>query len=87
MSAERSGRVPQVSAKELIRFLRRELGYSFVHQRGSHLKVVKLLPSAKHRVIVPNKKVIAKGTLNDILSSVAIANGTSKEELISRLMS
>jgi len=87
VSAERSGRIPEISAKELIRFLRRELGYGFVHQRGSHVKVEKELPSGKHRVIVPNKKVIAKGTLNDILNSVAMANATSKEELISRLTS
>jgi predicted RNA binding protein YcfA (HicA-like mRNA interferase family) len=87
MSSQRSGRIPPISGQEMIRFLRRELGYVFLHQRGSHVKVRKFLASGKHTVIVPNKKTLAKGTLNDILACVAIANGISKEELLSRLTS
>ena len=34
---------------------------------------------------VPDHRTIAKGTLNDILSSASVWNGIPKEELIGRL--
>ena len=34
---------------------------------------------------VPDHKVLAKGTLNDILSQVSLWNGIPKEDLLARL--
>jgi hypothetical protein len=39
----------------------------------------------EHRVTVPDHKVAAKGTLNEILSDVSLWNGISKEDLINNL--
>lgn len=52
-------KLPVVSGKELIRVFTK-MGFIFVSQRGSHIKM-------KHPdgriVIIPNHKVIKKGTL------------------------
>jgi hypothetical protein len=39
----------------------------------------------EHNVTVPDHKVVAKGTLNDILRKVSVWTGVSKEELVKRL--
>ena len=39
----------------------------------------------EHNVTVPDHKVMAKGTLSDILTRVSIWTGLSKEELVKRL--
>ena len=77
--------MPRVSWNELIRFLEKEPGYQVVRQRGSHVVIQKQVPSGKNTVSVPLHKVIAKGTLNDILAYVATPHGMSKEELLNRL--
>jgi hypothetical protein len=38
-----------------------------------------------HRITVPVHRVVAKGTLSDILSQVSLRVGVAKEELIERL--
>ena len=39
----------------------------------------------KHFITVPNHKVIAKGTLSDILTTVSRATGIPRSELIEHL--
>ena len=39
----------------------------------------------EHNITVPDHPVLAKGTLNDILTRVALWNGISKDELLERL--
>jgi len=65
----------QISAKELIKILNK-LGYVYISQKGSHIKLRKQKPSRK-TIIVPNHKLIRPGTLNNILKSTEI----SQEEL------
>jgi DNA-directed RNA polymerase subunit H (RpoH/RPB5) len=47
--------------------------------------LVKLTQLGEHHVTVPDHKILAKGTLNDILTRVSLWNGIPKEELIARL--
>lgn len=60
-----------VSAKELIKLLERN-GFSVVSQRGSHIKLCKQLNSGKITLIVPNHKVIKKGTYYSIVKASGI---------------
>jgi len=76
--------LPQVSGKDVVKLLSR-LGYAVMRQRGSHVRLRKVTAAGEHNITIPAHQVIAKGTLNDILSKVSIWNDTSKEELIKLL--
>jgi predicted RNA binding protein YcfA (HicA-like mRNA interferase family) len=77
-------RLPQISGRDLIRLLH-SLGYETLRQRGSHIRLVKVTQIGEHYVTVPDHKILAKGTLSDILMRVSLWNGIPKEELINRL--
>jgi predicted RNA binding protein YcfA (HicA-like mRNA interferase family) len=77
-------RLPQVSGRDLIRLLH-ALGYKTLRQRGSHVRLVKVTDIGEHHATIPDHKILAKGTLSDILTRVSLWNGISKEELIDRL--
>lgn len=77
-------RLPRVSGDEVARLLR-SLGYEFVRQGGSHARYALTTAVGTHNITVPVHRVVAKGTLNDILNKVGLWAGVSKDELISRL--
>ena len=77
-------RLPQISGRDLVKLLH-SLGYETVRQRGRHVRLRKQAPVGEHNVTVPDHKVLAKGTLNDILSQVSLWNGIPKEDLLARL--
>ncbi|MBU1262583.1 type II toxin-antitoxin system HicA family toxin [bacterium] len=76
-----SPKLPQVSGKKVIGLLER-LGYEVVRQRGSHVRLKKVLKIGVHTITVPKHKSVAKGTLGDILEKVSLWNDISKDELI-----
>lgn len=61
--------LPQISGEAMGRLLVR-LGFYMKSQKGSHMKFVRERDTGKEVVIVPNHKVLRKGTLNDILKKV-----------------
>jgi predicted RNA binding protein YcfA (HicA-like mRNA interferase family) len=61
------------------------LGYVRARRKGSHVSLTKMTPAGAHHVTVPDHRVLAKGTLNDILASVSVQNAITKNELIARL--
>jgi predicted RNA binding protein YcfA (HicA-like mRNA interferase family) len=73
--------LPVVSGKDLLKILSR-LGYELIRQRGSHARRRCRTPSGEHLITIPLHDEIAPGTLNDILSKVAIWKGLPKDELI-----
>jgi len=77
-------RLPQISGRNLIRLLH-SLGYETSRQRGSHVQLRKVTQVGEHHVTIPDHKILAKGTLSDILTRVSLWNGIPKEELIDRL--
>jgi predicted RNA binding protein YcfA (HicA-like mRNA interferase family) len=77
-------RLPQISGRQLIRLLE-SLVYERLRQRGSHVRLRRISEAGEHNVTVPDHKVVAKGTLNDILTRVSIWTGLSKDELVRRL--
>jgi predicted RNA binding protein YcfA (HicA-like mRNA interferase family) len=76
--------LPVVSGKDLIKTFSR-LGYYIVRQKGSHAQLKCATPSGEHTITIPLHEEIAPGTLNDILSKVALWKGISKDELIRML--
>ncbi len=77
-------RLPQVSGRALIRLLV-SLGYEVIRQRGSHVRIRKTSALGEHNLTVPDHAVMAKGTLNDILTRVSLWNNIPKEKLIEQL--
>lgn len=79
-----SPKLPQISGQNLIKFLEK-LGYQIIRQKGSHVRLRKTTSVGEHNITVPNHKIIAKGTLNDIISKVSLWNNLNKDELIKGL--
>ena len=77
-------KLPQVSGSDVVGLLQ-SLGYEIVRQRGSHIRLRKVTPVGEHAITVPAHKVLAKGTLSDILSRISLWNNIPKESLIDRL--
>ena len=77
-------KLPPVSSQSLLKLLL-SMGYRVERQRGSHIQLRKATSNGLHNVTVPDHKEIAKGTLNDILSSVGLYNGIPKAELLNTL--
>ena len=77
-------RLPQVSGVEIARLLE-NLGYRSTRQRGSHARYALTTPTGTHNITIPMHRVVAKGTLNDILRQVSLWTGIPKAELIGRL--
>jgi len=55
-------RLPVVSGKETVKALQKA-GFKIVVQEGSHIKLVRNTPQGVQKVIVPNHRVLKKGTL------------------------
>ena len=75
-------KVPRnLSGRELVRILVKNLGYKIIHQRGSHV-VLETEDPSRHRIAVPDHKVLRIGTLNAIIKAVAQHKGILKEEIL-----
>ena len=77
-------KLPQVSGDDFVKLLL-SLRYQVIRQRGSHIRLTKNTPLGEHNITVAAHKVVAKGTLSDILSTVSLWNSIPKEELVRRL--
>ena len=65
-------KLPQVSGKEVIKALRK-IGFEKVSQKGSHIKLERHKGSLTQIIIVPDHKIIKKGTLrNGILKPIPL---------------
>ena len=77
---------PRVPADRLVKLLER-LGYARIHQRGSHVKMRKLIGEDVHTIIV----VVHKGRdaplghVRDVLTDAAKRNQIPVEDLIRQL--
>lgn len=60
------------SGKQVVAILSREFGFSFVSQRGSHVKLRRRAASGDVITIVPLHRELAPGTLRGILQLAKI---------------
>lgn len=65
-------KLPQVSGKDMGRVLTR-LGFYLGHQKGSHMKFIRKFNNRKEIIIVPNHKVLRKGTTNNIVKKIDLS--------------
>lgn len=72
-----------IAAADLIRALR-VLGYATVRQTGSHIRV-KTLRDGEYSETIPCHNPIKVGTLNSILSNIALHHRMTKEALLQLL--
>lgn len=64
--------MPKLYSARLILSALQRLGFSLIHQKGSHVKLYKRQNDKSFTVIVPNHKEIAIGTFNSILKQAGI---------------
>ena len=77
-------KLPQVSGNDVVRLLI-SLGYKVVRQQGSHIRLQKATPLGEHNITIPAHRILAKGTLSDILSRISLWNNIPKKDLIERM--
>lgn len=70
-------KIPVISARKMVKVLER-VGFVVVGQKGSHIKLKRIIRDHADIVIVPNHKEIRRGTLRNILK----ATGISIDDLI-----
>ena len=72
-------KLPQISGKKLIKaFLKN--GWYLVGQKGSHVKLRRgVKPIGKATIIIPQHKVIKKGTLSGILKVSGMSLGKLRD--------
>lgn len=66
-------KLPVISAQALIKVLLK-IGFTIISQRGSHIKLRRVMGAKIQMVIVPNHKILKTGTLrNGILKSIDLS--------------
>lgn len=73
-----------LSGEDLFKHLCKCWGYQRIHQVGSHVILQTQQPSS-HRIAVPTHAALRVGTLNSILSAVAVHKNVSKEDVLKGL--
>jgi len=71
-----------LSGREVASTLVKRLGYSIVHERGSHI-VLETDDPTHQRIAIPDHKNLRLGTLNAILKTVASHKQLKKGEIVS----
>lgn len=71
-------RLPRISGQEVVSILL-QVGYTISGQRGSHIKMKKILPHRKVTVIIPIHDELDRGTLLGIIDQA----GLTKEDFLS----
>lgn len=73
-------KLPQISGKEMSRVLVK-LGFKLKSRKGSHLKFARDASYGEEIIVVPNHKIIRKGTLHGILKHLNLDAHRIKELL------
>lgn len=64
-----------VSGKKVMKILCREFGFYFISQKGSHVKLRKIVGNKKIITIVPLHRELAPGTLRGVLDLAEVDVG------------
>jgi len=70
-----------LSGRELVQILTKNLDYKIIHQRGSHMVLETGEPS-HHRITIPDHKALRIGTLSAIAKAVALHKGNTKKDIV-----
>lgn len=61
-------KLPIISGEEVIKILEKNFGFEFVSQKGSHIKLRKIVNGQTITTIIPNHKELMTGTLRGVLN-------------------
>jgi len=75
-----------IGGEELCQLLE-TYGYKIIRQTGSHIRLTSAIKGEEHHITIPRHCPIKIGTLNQIISTVAIYLGMDKKDLIENLFS
>jgi len=70
-----------LSAKIVIKILCKEFGFYFVSQKGSHIKLKKVVNKKEITTVVPLHKELSHGTLKGVLNLAEIDEKNFREKL------
>lgn len=73
-----------LSGHDLVKALRK-YGYYVVRQSGSHIRLTSSIHGLEHHITVPAHKSLKVGTLNAIISSIAVYLEMDRETLSQEL--
>lgn len=71
-------KLPILSGEEIVKILEKGFGFEFISQKGSHVKLRKIVDGKTITTIVPNHKELMTGTLRGVLDLAKV----SAEEFI-----
>lgn len=71
--------LPRISGREVVKALRR-IGYEIDRQKGSHI-ILRQTAYPHRRIVVPDHKEVAKGTLRAIIREAGLTVEEFKEFL------
>lgn len=74
-----------LGGQELAYLLSRYYGYQVSRQTGGNLRLTSVAKGTKHHVTIPKHKPLRVGTLNRIISDVAMHLELEKEAIINAL--
>jgi len=70
-----------LSAKIVIKILCKEFGFYFVSQKGSHVKLKRIVSNQEITTIVPLHKELLSGTLKGVLDLAQVKEKDFREKL------
>ena len=73
-----------LSADELIKLLKKKYNYEITRQTGSHIRLT-TNQKGEHHITIPRHNFLKIGTLNNILSDIAVRLEKEKQDLIKEL--
>lgn len=73
-----------LDADELIKLLKKKYGYEITRQVGSHIRLTTTL-KGEHHITIPRHNFLKIGTINGILSDIALHLEKEKHVLIKEL--
>jgi predicted RNA binding protein YcfA (HicA-like mRNA interferase family) len=65
-------KLPIISGEEVVKILEKGFGFEFVSQKGSHIKLRKVVDGKTITTVVPNHKELMTGTLRGVLDLAKI---------------
>jgi len=73
-----------LGADELIKLLKKKYGYEVTRQTGSHIRLT-TTQKGEHSITIPNHNDLKIGTLNAVLTDVAVHMEREKQALMKEL--
>lgn len=73
-----TGKLVGFSGREVVSILQRYFGFKFISQKGSHIKLSRMVDGKMIVTVVPDHRELAEGTLHGILKLAIV----DKEEFL-----